>query len=374
MNNRSPSHWPGFPDDDCCRMQACVIRLCYFQGELLVRQVRKLRRTPTQRNCTVSILIPAFNAERWVGLALQSALDQSWPKVEIIVVDDGSTDQTLAVAKRYESAKVKVMRQENRGAAAARNSALREAQSDFLQYLDADDLLSADKIQEQLTLLRENPNYLSVSSAVYFFDGKDPDSGLVERSGAVDTDDPVKWLIEFLGPEGGQFGTVPCGAWLTPRSVAERAGPWDDCVRSPDDDGEYFARVVLASHGIRASKAGRYYYRKFVQGGSLSTTYSEVLLRGRLHSLNGKAKWLLARTSDPRAYRALANRYLDLAFGAYPSFPKLTDEALRKTQEMGGTDYIPRFGTWKGNLLSRVLGWKAAKKLNAAFHRLQTQS
>jgi glycosyltransferase involved in cell wall biosynthesis len=284
------------------------------------------------------------------------------------VVDDGSTDQTLAVAKRYESARVKVMRQENRGAAAARNTALREAQGDFLQYLDADDLLGADKIQEQLALLRERPDYLSVSPAVYFFDGKDPDSGLVESSGAVDTDNSVKWLIEFLGPDG-PFGTVPCGAWLTPRSVAERAGPWDDSIRSPDDDGEYFARVVLASHGIRASKAGRYYYRKFLQGGSYSTTYSEVLFGGRLHSLNCKAKWLLARTSDPRAYRALANRYLDLAFGAYPAFPRLTDEALRKAHEMGGTDYIPRFGTWKGNLLSRVLGWKATKKLNSAFHQ-----
>ena len=323
-------------------------------------------------NCTVSILIPAYNAGRWIGSALQSALDQSWPKIEIIVVDDGSTDQTLAAVKQYESATIKVLRQENRGAAAARNTALREAQGDFLQYLDADDFLSADKIQEQLTLLRENPDYLSVSPAVYFFDGKDSNSGLKERSGAVDTDDPVKWLIEFLGPDG-PFGTVPYGAWLTPRSVAERAGPWDDSIRSPDDDGEYFARVVLASHGIRASKTGRYYYRKFVQGGSYSSTYSEVLLQGRLHSLNCKAKWLLARTSDPRAYRALANRYLDLAFGAYPSFPKLTDEALRKAREMGDTDYHPRFGTWKGELLRHVVGWKAAKRLNAAFHRRTSQ-
>ena len=323
-------------------------------------------------NNPVSILIPAYNAERWIGSALQSALDQSWPKIEVIVVDDGSTDQTLAVAKRYESAKVKVMRQENRGAAAARNTALREAQGDFLQYLDADDLLSTDKIEEQLALLRENPNYLSVSSAVYFFDGKEPDSGLKERSGAMDTDDPVKWLIEFLGPDG-PFGTVPYGAWLTPRAVAERAGPWDESVRSPDDDGEYFTRVVLASRGIRASKAGRYYYRKFVQGGSYSTTYSEVLLRGRLHSLNCKAKWLLGRTSDPRAYRALTNRYLDLEFVAYPSFPKLSDEALGKAREMGNTDYHPRFGTWKGELLRLLVGWKSAKRLDAAFHRWTTR-
>ena len=144
-------------------------------------------------NCRVSILIPAYNAERFVGAAFQSALDQSWPETEIILVDDGSTDQTLAVARRYESAKLKIICQENRGAAAARNTALRKAQGDFIQYLDADDLLSPDKIQEQLILLRENPDCLSVSSAIYFLDGQDPDSGLLERSGALDTDDPVQF-------------------------------------------------------------------------------------------------------------------------------------------------------------------------------------
>jgi glycosyltransferase involved in cell wall biosynthesis len=323
-------------------------------------------------NWAVSILIPAYNAERFVGAALQSALDQTWPDTEIILVDDGSKDQTLSVAKRYESAKVKIMRQENRGAAAARNTALREAQGDFLQYLDADDFLSPDKIREQLILLQENPNCLSVSSAIYFFDGEDPQSGLLERSGAVDTDDPVRFLMLLLGSEG-PTRTVPYGAWLTPRSVASCAGPWDDSVRSPDDDGEYFARVILASMGIRASKVGRYYYRKFRQGGSYSTTYSEPMLRGRLYSMNCKANYLLARTKDPRAYRALANRYVDLAFGAFPSFPKLTDEALERAQEMGGTNYIPRFGTWKGELLRRLVGWRAAKRLNQAFHGRQLE-
>jgi glycosyltransferase involved in cell wall biosynthesis len=321
---------------------------------------------------TVSVLVPAYNAERWIGSALESALNQSWPKIEIIVVDDGSRDGTLSVAKRYENERVKIIKQENRGAAAARNSALLEAQGDFIQYLDADDLLSPEKVEEQVLLLCNHPEYLSVSAAIYFFDGCDPDAGIVERSGAFDTDDPVAWLTDLLGPDG-PFGMVPPGAWLTPRSVTERAGPWDDSARSPDDDGEYFARAVLASRGIRASKTGRFYYRKFAQGGSYSSTYDEVLLRGRLHSLNCKAQWLLARTHDLRAYRALANRYLDLAFQSYPSFPKLTDEALEKAREMGHTDYRPRFATWRGELLRHLIGWKAAKRLNTAFHQRTTQ-
>jgi glycosyltransferase involved in cell wall biosynthesis len=319
-------------------------------------------------NHAVSILVPAYNAERWIGSALESALKQSWPDIEIIVVDDGSEDQTFAVAKQYESSKVKVLRQENRGAAAARNTALHEAQGDFLQYLDADDLLSPDKVEEQVSLLQDFPEYLSVSSAIYFFDGSDPDAGLVERSGATNTDDPVAWLTELLGPDG-PFGMVPYGAWLTPRSVADRAGPWDETVRSPDDDGEYFARVALASHGIRTSKMGKYYYRKFSQGGSYSSTFNEPLLRGRLYSLDCKAKWLLVHTQHPRAYRALANRYLDLAFSAYPAFPVFTAEALRKAKSMGPTDYFPQFGTWKGELLRKLVGWKAARRLNATYHR-----
>jgi glycosyltransferase involved in cell wall biosynthesis len=318
---------------------------------------------------TVSILIPAYNAERYVGAALQSVLDQTWPHSEIILVDDGSTDQTFATAQKYQSAKVKILRQDNRGAAAARNAALREAQGDFLQYLDADDLLSPDKIREQVELLREHPNHLSVSSARYFFDGEDPDGGLLERSGAVDSDDPVQFLAQLLGSEG-RMGTVPYGAWLSPRSVADAAGPWDDSVRSPDDDGEYFARVMLASRGIRASHSGCYYYRKFRQGGSYSTTYSENNLRGRLYSLDCKARHLLARTQDPKAYRVLAKRYVDLAFNAYPHFPQVTADALNKAKEMGGTNYVPPFGTWKGELLRRLVGWKAARRLTATYHRV----
>jgi glycosyltransferase involved in cell wall biosynthesis len=347
--------------------RACV-GLCYFHGDFRIRQALKPWKSKISAMSKVSILIPAYNAESFVGAALQSALDQTWPRTEIILVDDGSTDQTFAAAKRYEGAKVKILRQENHGAAAARNSALREAQGDFLQYLDADDLLSPDKIREQIEILQQHPGYVSVSSARYFFDGEDPSAGLLERSGAVDSDDPVEFLAQLLGSEG-RTRTIPYGAWLTPRSIANAAGPWDDGVRSPDDDGEYFARVMLASRGIRASKTGFYYYRRFRRGGSYSTTFSESNLRGRLHSLDSKARHLLARTQDPKVYRALANRYVDLAFSAYPDFPKLSDQALHKAKEMGGTDYVPPLGTWKGNLLLRMLGWRTAKRLNASYHR-----
>jgi glycosyltransferase involved in cell wall biosynthesis len=102
---------------------------------------------------SVSILIPAFNAQEWIRDTLLSATGQTWEPKEVIVVDDGSTDQTLEIARRFESDSVHVITQENQGAASARNKAFTLSQGDFIQWLDADDLLAADKIAKQMQAL-----------------------------------------------------------------------------------------------------------------------------------------------------------------------------------------------------------------------------
>src|SRR5438105_419764 len=248
-------------------------------------------------NSSVSIIVPAYNAEPWIGDALESALSQSWEAIEVIVVDDGSTDNTLTIAKRFECTRVKVMHQENQGVEKARNRAVSEAQGEFLQYLDADDLLSPDKIEAQVRLLESGPpGLLAVSAARYFQDGQDPEFGIEEPWTRKETDDPVDWLTELYGPDG-KSGMIPVGAWLTPRDVAQTAGPWNAKMRAQDNDGEYFARVVLASRGIRRSTRGCYYYRKFPPCQSYSSKLNERLMWGRLHSIESEAKSLLARTS-----------------------------------------------------------------------------
>src|SRR6267378_3350936 len=103
----------------------------------------------------VSILIPAYNAEHWIAYTLQSAVEQTWPHKEIIVVDDGSTDRTAEVARRFASKNVKVVSTENQGLSAAVNYAYRLCQGDYIQELDADDILAPDKIERQLAALRE---------------------------------------------------------------------------------------------------------------------------------------------------------------------------------------------------------------------------
>ena len=103
----------------------------------------------------VSIAIPAYNAEEWIGHTLESAVGQTWPRKEIIVVNDGSTDRTAEIAKRFASKQLKVVSTENRGLSAAVNHALRQCQGDYIQELDSDDLLAPNKIEVQLAALQE---------------------------------------------------------------------------------------------------------------------------------------------------------------------------------------------------------------------------
>lgn len=104
----------------------------------------------------VSILIPCYNAERWVAQAIESALAQTWPEKEVIVVDDGSTDGSLEMIKRYEG-RIRWESGPNRSGNVARNRLLELARGEWVQYLDADDYLLPDKIAKQMEALAGSP-------------------------------------------------------------------------------------------------------------------------------------------------------------------------------------------------------------------------
>ncbi len=201
---------------------------------------------------TVSVLIPVHNDEEHLGDCIESVLAQTWAACDVIVVDDGSTDESRAVARRYEGDDVRVIAQENSGAPAARNRALQAAEGEYIQYLDADDLLHPKKVEAQVEVLTDSPpGCVAVGPTCYFDDGEDPEDGRLSRGdpSLVNSDDPVQWLINLWTPGKG-WELVQTRAWLTPTRVAEQAGPWDERV-TRDQDGEYFTRVLLASNGVR---------------------------------------------------------------------------------------------------------------------------
>ena len=104
----------------------------------------------------VSILIPCFNAERWIAQAIESALAQTWCDKEVIVVDDGSIDGSLDIIRQFDS-RIRWEAGPNRGGGAARNRLLELACGEWLQYLDADDYLLPEKIAAQMVFVGTHP-------------------------------------------------------------------------------------------------------------------------------------------------------------------------------------------------------------------------
>ena len=304
----------------------------------------------------VSILIPSYNAAKWIAQTLDSALAQTWANTEIIVVDDGSHDDSAAIVARYTHRGVRLVTQANRGASAARNRALAEARGDFIQFLDADDLIAPDKIALQMQrLLAASPGHIASGPWARFTN--DP-------SAASFISEPV-WRdmsgIEFqlLHYEAGWM--MQPASWLCPRPLLDNAGPWDETL-SLNDDGEYFSRVMIASAGILFCPEARTYYRSGVVG-SLSRRIDPVALRSlwKVNELNCD-RLLTAAGGSPRAKNAAANGWQRLAFELYPSLPSLAAEAEARMRALGGTTVPMPAGPFF-NRLARLTGWRFAKRL-----------
>lgn len=116
----------------------------------------------------VSVIIAAFNAEKYIAEALESVLAQTCPAVECIVVDDGSTDRTAEIVRGY-GERVTYIHQENAERSAARNNGIAHSSGSYICFLDADDILLPEKLTEQVAFLDANPPYDAVYSRVTYF-------------------------------------------------------------------------------------------------------------------------------------------------------------------------------------------------------------
>lgn len=303
----------------------------------------------------VSIIIPCYNAAPWLAQTLESALAQTWPEKEIFLVDDGSTDRSLEIARSFEARGVRVLRQSNRGAAAARNAGLAVARGDYLQFLDADDLLTPDKISSQVQRLGTRaPDELGSCRWGRFV--SDPrDVEFVDD--AVFRDFlPMDYMIVHTGEKR----MMHPAAWLVPRAVAERAGPWNETL-SLNDDGEYFARVVLASRGIAHSAIGAALYRSQVPG-SLSRRSDRSALESLARSVELVAGHMRRAEESPRVVHALANYWQFLEYETDLLAPDIAQRAAREVKALGGSTARPEMGP-KQQILAHLVGWRISRRI-----------
>jgi len=318
----------------------------------------KLTRMPTKEFPLVSILIPAFNAEPWICDTIRSALAQTWPNKEIIVVDDGSTDRTLALARKFESDSVTVIAKANEGAAATRNRSYLLSKGDYIQWLDADDLLSPDKIERQLASLRgRDDRYTLLSSAWAPFAHRPNLAKFVPTSLWHDLA-PVEWLVHKMS-ENLHMQTA---TWLTSREVADVAGPWDTRLLV-DDDGEYFCRALLASNGVRFVPESKVFYRRAPSTSRLSYIgMSNGKMDAMLLSMKLHIQYLRSLEDSPRVRNACLSYLRSWSSTFHPERQDIGVELMALASAIGGPIEFPSL-RWKYAWLRPILGQDAAWRI-----------
>ena len=179
----------------------------------------------------ISVVLTAYNAERYIEEALDAILAQTVPADEVIVVDDGSTDATPALLERFGGA-IRVIRQDNRGHAAALNRGMSEARGEYLAKCDADDIWELNKLERQLEALREHPEIDVAFSAITIF-GRLTSSLSLTAVGdhSVGILDGRRFARTLYG-----FNVVCPSSVLVRRSLYERIGPFAEHLAAEDYD------------------------------------------------------------------------------------------------------------------------------------------
>ncbi len=310
----------------------------------------------------VSILIPAYNAEQWLADTVRSALRQSWANKEIIIVNDGSKDNTPAVAQQFASANVKVVTQPNQGAAAARNALISQAQGEYLQWLDADDLLSPDKVSRQVAAALEGGSRRTLISSGWAYFMYRPQKAKFVPTLLWENLSSLEWLLRKW--ENNLH--MQTATWLVSRELTQAGGPWNTQLMG-DDDGEYFFRIVKACDGIRFVPGEKVYYRN---SGFARLSYinrSDRKLEAQIHGMQLQIGYLRAMSDEARTRAACITYLQNWLPGFYPHRMDLVAQMKRQAEELGGWLEDPKI-SWKYRWIQQTLGWSAAQRAQVSYN------
>jgi glycosyltransferase involved in cell wall biosynthesis len=211
-----------------------------------------------QNNPLVSVIIPVYNGQKYLAATIESVIQQTYQPLEIIVIDDGSTDNSTAIARSY--SEVNYIYQNNQGVAVARNTGIANSQGEFIAFIDQDDLWTSNKLAVQIDYLLKHPNLAYTITKMRTF---------LES----DIDKPAWLKAEFLDSD---ISAYIVGSLVAHRFIFNQIGKFNPIYKF-GNDSDWFFRAIDA--------------------GFPATVIPEMLLYKRIHDANESHK-IQAMTED----------------------------------------------------------------------------
>ncbi|PQJ73323.1 glycosyltransferase family 2 protein [Polaribacter butkevichii] len=295
-----------------------------------------LKKEISMNNPLVSIIIPAYNSFVFLPETVASALNQSYTNIEVIVIDDGSTDNTQTLFDNFKRKGVQCYKIKNKGASNARNIGLSKAKGVYIQFLDADDILHKNKIEFQIKKMLLEKAELSYSTWAQF-------STNTTKHGVFRFKDynysKTRTGKELMASFGMDNWFMPVFCWLVHRSLIEKAGAWNVNITN-NDDGEYFSRILYHSKKVICIDEILGYYR--------------VLPTDSLSSLNSLNKFesafksyqliteLLKKDKNTDLLSYSKRMYYYLYMWAEKEYPSLSKKAAKEFDKLKANSFLSK--------------------------------
>lgn len=310
----------------------------------------------------VSVIVPVYNAEDFISECLDSLIRQTYKNLEIIIIDDGSTDATRQVILEYKERYKNIIyfHQKNEGCSSAKNKGLQFARGSYIQYLDADDLLSLDKIEHQVDAIKGLDDAIAVCKTVMFEITSKKETGIeIDTDFLYSTNDSLSFILNLYGING-KNGMIQPNSFLTPKTIIDSINNWNTSLSpSPDEDGEYFCRALLRAKHIIFTE-GINYYRKIPSKPSLSKQKSLAHAKGAIQSVLLKKNHILSKVNTLEVRKLFAIHLAQCAYLYTKAYPELIKE-IKKEIKMLGLKKVPTHkftGTF--GIFAKVIGfWNA---------------
>ncbi|MFK7803651.1 MAG: glycosyltransferase [Anaerolineae bacterium] len=303
----------------------------------------------------VDIIIPAYNQGHYLQSSVESALAQTWENIEVIIIDDGSTDNTAEVGQSFADPRVTYIYQENGGLSAARNTGLHHATGEFISFLDSDDLFLPQKIEALLNKLQANPEAGLAAGPALLIDENGQEIGKTYGNGIPDLDE--EWL----------FGNrVHVGSILVKAEWLNQVEPFDESLRACED-WDMWMRLAIVGCKMVWSPDPVSKYR--IHGQQMT----KEAVRMKTAMLTVLEKIFDRDDLQPEWHEAAARAKAEALIKAAARGFLAGDVATAKSDLASSIEISPELKDRDANiLLNKLLGWAYAPSSNDPFTYMST--